>query len=135
MSELTNRQRVEHFIAAFEQGQVAMQRSLMHPDVIFYSPESLPYGGQWRGVDGWQKLKKAINEVWSELELKISGVVGSPDDTCFVIFADLRARSRSTNDVYVSSVMEKWVWRDGLLALVQPYYWDTARVKQIIGAD
>ena len=94
----------------------------------------MPYGGQWHGLDGWQELKKAINDVWSELELKIRHVAGSPDDTCFVILAELRARSRSTNDVYASPVMEKWGWRDGLLALVQPYYWDTARVKQIIGA-
>jgi len=133
MPDETNRQRVERFIAAFDQGQVAVQRALMHPDVIFHSPESLPYGGQWHGLDGWQALKKAISEVWSELYLKIHHVAGAQDDAYFVILAELRARSRRTNDIYESPVMEKWVWRDGLLALVQPYYWDTARAKQILG--
>ncbi len=134
MTDQTNGQRLEQFIAAFEEGNVERQRSLIHPDVIFHSPESLPYGGQWHGPEGWQAMKKAISVVWSELDLKIRHVVGAQDADCFVIIADLSARSRHTNQVYESEVMEKWMWRDGLLALVQPYYWDTARVKQVIGA-
>jgi hypothetical protein len=134
MTDHTNGQRLAQFIAAFEQGNVERQRSLIHPDAIFHSPESLPYGGQWHGTAGWQAMKKAISAVWSELDLKIRHVVGAQDAECFVVIADLIARSRHTNLVYESEVMEKWIWRDGLLALVQPYYWDTARVKQVIDA-
>ncbi|MBR9909327.1 MAG: nuclear transport factor 2 family protein [Gammaproteobacteria bacterium] len=134
MPEQSNRQRVAQFITAFEQGQVELQRSLVHPEVVFHSPESLPYGGEWHGLDGWQRMKQAIAVVWSELDLKIRRVVGAEDDDCFVIIADLKARSRQTGQVYAAEVMEKWLWRDGLLVLVRPYYWDTARVNQVIGA-
>lgn len=133
MPNYTNRQRVEQFIAAFKQGETEVQHSLVHPNIIFHSPESLPYGGLWYGIDGWQKMKHAIASAWSELELTIQQVVGSENDDCFVIIADLKARSRKTGEIYEAEVMEKWVWQDGLLTLVRPYYWDTARVNQILG--
>lgn len=133
MPNYTNRQRVEQFIEAFKQGKVEVQHSLVHPDVIFHSPESLPYGGMWHGIDGWKNMKQAIGEVWSELELTIRHLVGADNDDCFIVIADLKARSRKTGNIYESEVMEKWLWRDGLLTLVRPYYWDTAKVNQIVG--
>lgn len=133
MPYYTNRQRVDQFIAAFEQGETEVQYSLVHQNIVFHSPESLPYGGKWHGIDGWQKMKQAIVAVWSELDLTIRQVIGAENDDCFIIIADLKARSRETGNTYEAEVMEKWVWQDGLLTLVRPYYWDTAKVNQILG--
>ena len=131
--EESNGQRLRRFIDAFERGDAAEQVSLVHTDVVFYSPESLPYGGKWYGHAGWQNMKRGIAEVWSELSLKITRVIGEDHSDLFVVVADLSAQSRKTGKLYDCEVMEQWHWRDGLLIMVKPYYWDTRRVAEIIG--
>ena len=133
MAYENNRQRVERFIDAFLSGDSAAQQSLVHPDVVFHSPESLPYGGQWHGHDGWRAMKKAIAEVWSELKLTITRVIGADHDECFAVIATLQVTARATGARYEAEVMEQWHWQDGLLVYVRPYYWDTARVLEVTG--
>lgn len=129
-----NRQAVEVFIAAFERGDSAAQAEMIHPDVVFCSPQSLPYGGEWCGLQGWQALRSAIADAWSELSLTIERVLGDERDDCFVVLAKFSARSRFNGQLYASEVMEKWQWCDGQLLRVEPFYWDTAAANQQLGS-
>lgn len=131
MSDMTNRQRVLQFIDAFERGDRALQLTLVDPDVVFHSPESLPYGGKWCGIAGWQEMKAAIARVWSDLSLTISSVIGAEDSDCFAIIATLKVTAADSGKSYQSEVMEQWHWRDGLLVYVRPYYWDTAKILEL----
>lgn len=131
----SHRRCIEQFIAAFERGDNAAQAALIHPEVVLRSPQSLPYGGEWHGLAGWQALRAAIAEVWSDLTLTIERVLGDGQDDCFVVLAQLSARSRHSGQPYHCQVMEKWLWRAGQLVLVEPFYWDTAAVNKLLRSD
>jgi ketosteroid isomerase-like protein len=42
----------------------------LHPDVVFRHGPSVPYPGDWQGVDGVARLFEAMSETWSYLDFQ-----------------------------------------------------------------
>ncbi len=41
--------------------------SNLHPDIVLYQPESLPYGGEWRGREGFGMWLDAFVQTWTDV--------------------------------------------------------------------
>lgn len=51
-------------------GSAVDRRSLLaslHPNIVLYQPESLPYGGQWQGREGFGRWLDAFVESWTDI--------------------------------------------------------------------
>jgi hypothetical protein len=47
-----------------------MLASAFHPDVIVHEPKSLPYAGDWKGLEGVGALFRKMREIWSDVACK-----------------------------------------------------------------
>jgi uncharacterized protein len=95
---------------------------ILHPDIVNYEAESLPYGGTHTGrAEVLQLLAQLYSMI--DLDTVVIGdvLVNSERAAAFleVPFGD----SASNQKV---SVIETFVIRDGLIAEIKPYYFDTA---------
>ena len=95
---------------------------ILHPDIVNYEAASLPYGGTHTGR---AEVLQLLAQLYSMIDLDTVVVgdvlVNSERAAAFleVPFGD----SASSETV---SVIETFVIRDGLIAEIKPYYFDTA---------
>jgi uncharacterized protein len=95
---------------------------ILHPDIVNYEAASLPYGGTHTGR---AEVLQLLARLYSMIDLDTVAVgdilANSERAAAFleVPFGD----SASSEKV---SVIETFVIRDGLIAEIKPYYFDTA---------
>ncbi|MBP1848238.1 ketosteroid isomerase-like protein [Rhizobium petrolearium] len=99
-------------------------------DVVVREPASLPYGGDWRGLDGIARLFDRMNDVWSNMDLKELHVTGAPDR--IHLSCTLTMVARSTGKSITQPFCEFLHFRDGRLAEGIPFYYDTKELLDIM---
>jgi ketosteroid isomerase-like protein len=114
----------EEFIAALGAGDWPAMEKMLHPDFEVLEAEGLPYGGTYRGFEGWRRLSDKVLSTWSGFRIKLMEMHGGDDDYAIVRFA-MSGRSRKTGTAWDTTVLELWNFRNGLLARIDPYYFDT----------
>ena len=119
-----HRQFSERFLAAMRAGDEAALREMMDPDFTVEEADSLPYGGTYRGVEGWMTLSRAVVAAWAGFRLELADYVAETPDSLVVRFR-IAGRSRKTGRSFESSVMEWWMFKEGRLLRILPYYFDT----------
>ncbi len=119
-----NRALCSHFLEVMARNDVAGMDALIHPDFELIEPEGLPYGGVYKGREGWRALVNRVIETWASFRIHIAEELGETQDTVVTRF-DISGRSRKTGRTWTSSVLELWRFRDGLLVEIAPYYFDT----------
>ena len=114
----------ERFVQAIGSGDVATMTDMLDPEFEVVEADSLPYGGTYRGLDGWLTLSKAVVTTWAGFRLTLLGYAGESDDSLVVHFA-ITGRSRATGTPFDTRVLEYWRFRDGKLLRIDPFYFDT----------
>lgn len=120
------------FLDAVGTGDFDTIGTMITEDFVCHEAEGLPYGGDYHGLDGWKRLTGRIVATWAGLRLEPIEMLGETEDSIVVRFR-LAGRSRRTGTPFDTTVMELWRFRDGRLAEIWPYYWDTAALAQIAG--
>jgi len=100
------------------------------PDVIVHEPATLPYSGDWRGLDGVAALITRMGEVWSEMEVRDLQAVRDGD--LVHMACTLRLVSRATTRQVTQPFAEVLVFKDGRLLNGRPFYSDTAELLAAI---
>jgi ketosteroid isomerase-like protein len=103
-----------------------------HPDVVVHEPASLPYAGDWRGLDGVAALIGKMGEAWSELKVEDLWVAAAGD--LALLSCRLRLTSRATGRSLVQPFAEALRFRDGRLVEGTPFYFDTAELLDVLKA-
>ncbi|WP_404829409.1 nuclear transport factor 2 family protein [Streptomyces albicerus] len=118
----------------FEAGGTAdfPAEAFLHPKFVLDEPESMPYGGEWHGPDGFRKFLKVMTETWSAMGPKTAPELIEFEDTVVVV-TTLEARSRATGQVVNPPVCQVVRVREGLLTEVRMFYWDTVAINQALG--
>jgi ketosteroid isomerase-like protein len=114
----------ERFLAAMEVQDFGAMAVLMHPDFIAIEAAGLPYGGTYRGIEGWRALNAAVVGSWGGFRLKLLEILGETEDSLVVHFA-ISGRSRKTGKTFETTVLELWRFSNDLLLRIDPYYFDT----------
>lgn len=117
-------------IPALRAGDFATLATLLHPDFRVREASGLPYAGIFHGAEGWRQLSRIVVKTWDGFRFDVIEHHGSPAGTMIVRFA-ISGRSRRTGRPFETTVLELWRFRDGLLAEIVPYYWDTAELAAI----
>lgn len=101
-----------------------------HPDVVVHEPASLPYAGDWKGLEGIAGLLGRMSEVWSDMAVA-DMTAARVEDTVFMS-CTLKLTSRATGAVIVQPFAEVLHFKNGLLLDGTPFYYDTAGIVAVI---
>ena len=95
-------------------------------DVLLCEPASLPYGGDYRGHDDFERWLRAFSATWSSLDVQGSEAVAVGD----LVFSrsKVRAVSRATGHRADWDLLQYFRIKNGLIAELRPFHWDTAAI-------
>jgi uncharacterized protein len=128
----TEDSRMDRVLAALQSGDAAQVEALCHPDMVVEDPESLPYGGVYRGFAGMCEVSAKLFAVVANWKVETARVIGGPGGDDFVLVQRMTGRAASTGRAIEMSILEHYTFRDGLLISIRPYYWDTKAMIDIL---
>ena len=93
---------VERRFLRSDSGTAGLLATAFHPDVVIHEPASLPYPGDWCGLEGVTALFRAMRETWSDI--RAEDMRSARDgDTVFMactLHLTSRATGRSTTQPF-----------------------------------
>ena len=113
---------------------IKIQKSLLHDDFEIVEAPSLPYGGTYRGLDGWHELIRKIMKIWSGVRVTPLYTLGEPDGDRFAKMYRLSGASSATGKKFDTTIFELWEFKDGKIHRTRPYYWDTKELADLHSA-
>lgn len=125
---------VADFYRAARAGDFETVRALLSPEVTLTEPESVPYGGVFKGPD-------AVLGAAADIFTKYFNLTDY--EVCYILADDEHAVARlnvagvthTTGKPIAFSATECFVVRDGKIIDIQPYHFDTVQVVEALTAD
>ena len=118
---------------AIEERDAAQFRALLQPDFEIHWPQSLPYGGTFRGVEpqpgGWGATWQPLQSTEAEKRMDAKVIAAQDDDV--VVLWHQRGRA-ALGDSINEEVLGLYRFRDGKLARAQMFYFDTMPVANFL---
>ncbi|WP_435853266.1 nuclear transport factor 2 family protein [Streptomyces smyrnaeus] len=96
------------------------------PDVVLHQADGLPYGGTWHGHAGMERFFLEMSRVWESFDITHQEFVATGATP--VVLSRIHARARATGREVVFPILQTITVRDGRIAEVRPFYWDTAAI-------
>jgi len=109
---------------------IAILAEAFHPDVVIHEPRSVPYPGDWKGLNGVAALMKRMNDVFSNMS--IEGLECSGSSERLHVACKLTVTSRKTGISITQPFAEMLKFEEGLLMEGTPFYFDTAEIQSIL---
>ncbi len=103
----------------------------LHPEIVLYQANSLPYGGEWRGRDGIRGWLQAMDHAWNSVEVRDARIVEA--DGMVVVTASFVARARASGATVAMPICELIRFRDSLPIEWRVFYLDTAQINEALG--
>jgi ketosteroid isomerase-like protein len=106
------------------------------PEMEIVEPDSLPYHGVFRGVEGYVELFRQISTVWEELTIEQGQIIGAEADNALVIEYFTTARSRKSGEwLKRDPNLAIWKFRDGKVISMTPFNFDTAKIIAVANGE
>ena len=125
MAEETKLEKIQRLLKAVQTGDQPTMDELLHPEITIHEPASLPYAGSFRGRAGLGDLFQRMGPVWSEFNQAIEFIVGDPSGDVFAVMFRIGYRSAQSGQKIEMQVLELLSFRDGRIADIKPFHWDT----------
>ena len=127
MSAAANAKMIEGLYAAGMAPKVLF--GMVDPDVIVIcEAETLPYGGEYRGVEGFKALGQKIFGAFASMKADFHGCTASEDTVVAEITITLTGNK--TGKTLACPALEMFKIKDGKIVEIRPFYWDTAAVNK-----
>lgn len=108
-------------------------QALLTDDFMVVEPESLPYGGLWKGKDALQRLFPAVMQCFENPVPVTKEIIGGKEWASVIV--DFTVTSKKTGRRFTQTVSEVGRIVDGKLAELQIHYFDTAALAAEIPDD
>lgn len=92
-------------------------------DCVVHEAESLPYGGEWIGPQGFYDLMNEIKSTWENFAFTFETVLSNNVDQ---IYYRGRISGNTPHGRFDMPVLEHWQFCDGKAVEILPVYFDTA---------
>lgn len=114
---------------SFMSGDIESALGAIHPDCVVREAAGLPFGGHWKGPDGFGQL---LGTMAKDFEVVVEGY--ELFDAGEVVVGRLRAtfRSQATGASVALSIVELYTIRDGRIVDVDVYYKDTLALRDLL---
>jgi ketosteroid isomerase-like protein len=119
---------LESAYAAFARGDVPAVLAAFHEDITWTVPETVPFGGTYRGHEGVGTFFGTLSEQFSDVSVEPQEFIDG-GDTIVVVARDRATGPGGSND---DLAIHLWRMRDGRAASFTEFQ-DTARTLQILG--
>jgi ketosteroid isomerase-like protein len=100
-----------------------------HPEVVARQGPSVPYPGEWKGIDAIRKFFEVFTETWSTLEL--TEIKYFEGETGLAITLRMRATARSTGKRLDTLVGHFFTIEDRLIREINVFYLDPVQTKEV----
>ncbi|HLM72342.1 MAG TPA: nuclear transport factor 2 family protein [Polyangiaceae bacterium] len=99
----------------------------LDPNVVIHEAASLPYGGEYHGIEGFSRLAAAVYSTWKSFEVDMTELLDAGPTVVALI--QLRVTMKESGQVVEMPLAEVWRLRDGKVVDLRPFYWDTAVLR------
>ena len=107
-------------------GNIEMLTSAFHRDVVVHEPHSLPYAGDWNGLEGIASLFQTMHESWSGVAVENLQAAQADD---IVFMSCTLSLTAGANGVTIKQPFAEVLrFRDGRLIEGTPFYYDTSEI-------
>lgn len=122
-----NLELAQRFYQAIFSGDSAFMTAHMTDDFCVVEAEGLPYGGTWKGLAGFQALfAKISTEHFEGVDIQVKTITANDDYAMsFFRFTGTARRTGRHVDFEIAEVL---TLRDGKVACIKPFYFDTKAV-------
>ncbi|GAA2571146.1 nuclear transport factor 2 family protein [Mycolicibacterium diernhoferi] len=124
MSEAENREFIQELYAAVAEGNVAPLFAAMNEDFVTYEADSLPFGGEHRGLEANQRLVQSISQYVDFTTLKMDHFLAGGD--LVLALGSVVWQGLEGDQAIEMPLGEVWEVRDRRLISSRPFYLDTA---------
>ncbi|ESX82290.1 hypothetical protein X759_06355 [Mesorhizobium sp. LSHC420B00] len=104
--------------------------SAFHVEIVVHEPRSLPYAGDWNGLDGVGALFRKMREIWSDVAVEDLRVAQN-DDMVFMS-CTLSRTSRANGATIKQPFAEVLRFKDDRLIEGTPFYHDTSEILAML---
>ena len=123
---------IRDFYDAIATGDVARaQAKLDAGKIVITEAESLPFGGEYRGIDGFHKLMRNLGGAWKRV--RFDNFVFATGENRVVSEFVMTATVRATGAELKFPVIEVFELGDGKIVSIRPFYWDTSAICKAFG--
>ena len=122
---------VKRLVEGYVTGDLEAAFSTVHPDIVLHEAAGLPYGGEWVGLEGFQKL---LETIMSDYQLEVLGYEAFDTGAGAMVRMDTRFTSRRSGAVLEMPIVELYGFTDGLISDVDVFYKDTRAVAGLADA-
>ncbi len=105
----------------------------LHPQIVMIQADSLPFGGQWHGREGFERWMQAFGEAWSSVSA--TDLRFFEHDDTVVVVAQMEATARASGQSFHAPICHVVRIRDGLLMEFRMFYWDTVATNRALARD
>jgi ketosteroid isomerase-like protein len=123
---------VREFTTALGAGDVARCLELLSDELIFSEPESLPFGGEYLGKDGF---KQVLRNVSREFRVQLATPQISGCDTYVAVRVHGTMTSRATGRRMDMQVVDLYELRDRKITRVDVFYKDPRALTELCRED
>lgn len=114
--------------AIFHNATVEEIGEFIADECVVREAESLPFGGEWKGPQGFADLMRAVTTTFPNFQFELDSMC--TDGVEKVAFAG-RISGDTPNGRFSIPIVEYWVCRDGKAVDILPVWHDTHLVMQL----
>jgi uncharacterized protein len=116
-----SRKVVNAFYEAAYNGDPESAMALCDNNIAVHEPPYLPYGGTYRGLDGFRELGSRIAEYADSSTAEVEYIVAESER----VFASIKARDRQGNNL---RLVEQLIVNNGQITEITVYYFDPGSI-------
>lgn len=131
--DISEKERViRSYYAAFQTGEIVRVFDVLAPDVHIHLPESLPYGGEYAGLGGFERLLDK-NGPYFGATLMVNQYFATESEDAFALLTlkDFGTKDADRRKIDMPLV-ERFRVKDGKIRELWIFYWDTALVSLLL---
>ena len=117
---------VQTLYADLAQGNLSKILSMLDPQATIHKPESLPYGGTYKGRDGFIALMTTVYNTWSDFQVIPQSIITS--NGMVVVQGEWISTVKGVEDTLNMPFVHLWKMNNDLVAQIWLYYFDTTRM-------
>jgi len=97
----------------------------VHPDFELREPDALPYGGIYKGLDGFKKCWELIPQTGHTTEyLNTLRCYFTEDPNSIIVELETRGTNTKTGKKFAGKVMEQFEFRDGKIVAIVLFWFN-----------
>ncbi|GAB5459031.1 MAG: nuclear transport factor 2 family protein [Henriciella sp.] len=117
---------MKNVYALMRQGNWSEVENCLSEDFTVYEPESLPFGGEWRGKDALKRLFTAVMTTFDEPAVDPIEMSGGDEWANYILHFSGTSKATGKRSTY--RVIESAKVVEGVMRELHLHYFDTAKI-------